>query len=110
MARFPRPVTNMTSVMPDATASSTRYWMIGLSTIGSISFGCALVAGKKRVPSPATGMMTFLIQFMQFVKFIKFLKWEGSANERCDGFRGNGEYVTRRIDRSDADNISVKIK
>src|SRR4029077_13180397 len=29
--------------------------MRGLSTIGSISFGIALVAGKKRVPSPATG-------------------------------------------------------
>src|SRR5215467_8172470 len=29
--------------------------MIGLSTIGSISFGCAFVAGRKRVPSPAAG-------------------------------------------------------
>jgi hypothetical protein len=29
--------------------------MSGLSTIGSISFGDALVAGKKRVPRPATG-------------------------------------------------------
>src|ERR1039458_10795431 len=29
--------------------------MIGLSTMGSISFGCALVAGRKRVPSPAAG-------------------------------------------------------
>src|SRR5690348_2107311 len=29
--------------------------MIGLSTSGSISFGCALVAGRKRVPSPAAG-------------------------------------------------------
>src|ERR1700740_3813089 len=27
----------------------------GLSTIGSISFGIAFVAGKKRVPNPATG-------------------------------------------------------
>jgi hypothetical protein len=41
--------------MPAATASSTPYWMMGLSTIGSISFGCALVAGKKRVPRPAAG-------------------------------------------------------
>src|SRR5207237_5755131 len=31
------------------------YWMIGLSTTGSISLGCALVAGRKRVPSPAAG-------------------------------------------------------
>src|SRR5687768_3734166 len=29
--------------------------MRGLSTIGSISFGLALVAGRKRVPRPATG-------------------------------------------------------
>jgi hypothetical protein len=29
--------------------------MSGLSTTGSISFGCALVAGRKRVPKPATG-------------------------------------------------------
>ena len=27
----------------------------GLSTTGSISFGIALVAGRKRVPMPATG-------------------------------------------------------
>src|SRR5687768_9271909 len=43
------------SLSPDATASSTTYWIVGLSTIGSISFGCALVAGRKRVPSPAAG-------------------------------------------------------
>ena len=29
--------------------------MIGLSTSGSISLGCALVAGRKRVPRPAAG-------------------------------------------------------
>src|SRR6185503_13475404 len=34
---------------------STPYWMIGLSTIGSISLGWALVAGRKRVPRPAAG-------------------------------------------------------
>src|SRR6516162_5057416 len=37
--------------------------MIGLSTRGSISFGCALVAGRKRVPRPAAGntaLRTFL--------------------------------------------------
>src|ERR1700682_2041443 len=41
-------------------ASSTPYWMMGLSTRGSISLGCALVTGKKRVPSPAAGKMAFL--------------------------------------------------
>ena len=42
--------------MPAARASSTTYWIAGLSTIGSISFGCAFVAGSNRVPSPAAGM------------------------------------------------------
>src|SRR3990167_1929886 len=55
MARLPRPVTMMISARPDATASSTTYWIIGLSTSGSISLGWALVAGRKRVPRPAAG-------------------------------------------------------
>src|ERR687891_2198658 len=40
---------------PDWTASSTPYWMTGLSTSTSFFFGCALVAGRRRVPSPAAG-------------------------------------------------------
>src|SRR5688572_10108930 len=55
MARLLRPVTKIRSVIPAAAASSTAYWISGLSTIGSISFGLALVAGKKRLPRPATG-------------------------------------------------------
>jgi hypothetical protein len=51
----------MTSSIPLRIASSTAYWIIGLSTIGSISFGDAFVAGKKRVPSPAAGNIAFLI-------------------------------------------------
>ena len=42
--------------MPAATASSTTYWIPGLSTRGIISFGVDFVAGRKRVPSPAAGM------------------------------------------------------
>src|SRR3569832_1751665 len=34
--------------------------MRGLSTRGSISLGCALVAGRKRVPKPAAGNTAFL--------------------------------------------------
>src|SRR5436309_1661983 len=41
--------------MPAALASSSAYWISGLSTTGSISFGSALVAGNVRVPRPATG-------------------------------------------------------
>src|SRR6266487_2550979 len=40
---------------PEATASSTAYWIIGLSTSASISFGCAFVAGRNLVPKPAAG-------------------------------------------------------
>src|SRR4030088_3155735 len=43
------------SVIPAAAASSTAYWISGLSTTGSISLGLALVTGRKRVPRPATG-------------------------------------------------------
>src|SRR5262249_35201098 len=55
MARLLRPVMKIMSWMPAAAASSTAYWIRGLSTTGSISFGLALVAGRKRLPSPATG-------------------------------------------------------
>src|SRR6187551_150737 len=49
----------ITCSMPAATASSTAYWMIGLSTSSSISLGCALVAGRNRVPQPAAGKTAF---------------------------------------------------
>lgn len=35
--------------------------MRGLSMIGNSSFGIALVAGRKRVPKPATGNTAFFI-------------------------------------------------
>src|SRR5688500_17552399 len=63
MAFLPRPVTMMMLVRPAATASSITYWMIGLSTRGSISLGWALVAGRNRVPRPAAGK-TALRTFM----------------------------------------------
>ena len=46
--------------MPFCTASSTTYWMAGLSTRASISLGWALAAGRNLVPSPAAGMTAFL--------------------------------------------------
>src|SRR3954470_9208369 len=55
MACFPRPVMMRIWSHPEAIASSTPYWMMGLSTMGSISLGWALVAGRKRVPRPAAG-------------------------------------------------------
>ena len=41
--------------MPARTASSTTYWIAGLSRSGSISFGCALVAGQEPGPEPGGG-------------------------------------------------------
>ncbi len=38
-----------------ARASSTTCWITGRSRTGIISLGTALVAGRKRVPRPATG-------------------------------------------------------
>src|SRR6185295_18452781 len=55
MARLEEPVMKTRRRAPAANASSTAYWMSGLSTMGSISLGLALVAGRKRVPRPATG-------------------------------------------------------
>src|ERR671914_1807051 len=60
MARLPRPVMTRMSVMPAPTASSTTYWMVGLSMTGTISFGWLLVAGRNLVPSPAAGITAFL--------------------------------------------------
>ena len=50
-----RPVTNRICSIPFETSSSTTYCTIGLRATGSISFGCDLVAGNRRVPRPATG-------------------------------------------------------
>src|SRR6185312_8212461 len=57
----------MISSIPAATHSSTMSWMLGTSTSGSISLGIAFVAGRNRVPSPATGstaLRTFVLSFI----------------------------------------------
>src|SRR6267378_1625067 len=59
--------------IPEARHSSTTYWINGLSTTVSISFGCALVAGRKRVPSPAAGR-TALRTFCGLTK-----EWSGEV-------------------------------
>ena len=59
IGRLWRPVTKIISRTPAAYASSTAYWISGLSTTGSISLGWAFVAGRNRVPKPATGKMAF---------------------------------------------------
>jgi hypothetical protein len=51
----------MTSRTPAATASATMYWIVGVSTMGSSSFGTAFVAGRNRVPRPAAGITALRI-------------------------------------------------
>src|SRR6185503_1460833 len=74
MARLVRPVTKIRSVMPAAAASSTAYWISGLSTTGSISFGLALVAGRNRLPIPATGKTALVILFCIRLPFSQQLR------------------------------------
>ena len=59
-----RPVTKMKCSMPAALASSTTCWITGRSTTVSISLGIALVAGRNRVPSPATGKTALRTRFV----------------------------------------------
>ena len=48
--------------------------MSGLSTTGNISLGLALVAGKKRVPMPATGNTALVSCFMLVLFQMSFMK------------------------------------
>src|ERR1700738_4907080 len=69
-----RPVTKMKCSMPASLASSTTYWISGLSTMVSISFGIALVAGRTRVPRPATGKTALRI----------FMRYRGAIGGRAE--------------------------
>src|SRR3954451_10425878 len=53
-------MTTRTSSRPARAASSTTYWMAGLSTTGSISLGVAFVNGRDRGPRPAAGITAFV--------------------------------------------------
>src|SRR6187551_796346 len=74
MARFDAPVMNTSLVAPADRASSTAYWISGLSTTGSISFGLAFVAGRNRLPRPATGNTALVIFFIGFRSWICCLR------------------------------------
>ena len=66
-------------------SSSIPYWISGLSTSGSISFGMALVAGRNRVPSPAAGktaLRTFGIMLIIVCKTLP------RSHADLKGFRG----------------------
>ncbi len=57
----------MNSVIPAARASSIAYWISGRSTSVMISLGTDLVAGRKRVPSPATGKIAFVTSCIRYI-------------------------------------------
>jgi hypothetical protein len=82
MARFEAPVMNTSRRAPASSASSTAYWISGLSTMGSISFGLALVAGRKRVPRPATGKTAVSIG-RRFVMRDSVKLGSGAHDKRC---------------------------
>src|SRR5678810_1087132 len=84
MARLLRPVTKIMSVMPAAAASSTAYWISGLSTTGSISFGLALVAGRNRVPRPATGKTAVRIIEVRAIEMPISTQEPPECNEKGD--------------------------
>src|ERR1019366_9861017 len=77
MALLPRPVMMMIWSQPAAMASSTPYWMMGLSTRGSISLGWALVAGRKRVPRPAAGKTA--------LRTVRTRRRSGGTRRSCSG-------------------------
>src|SRR4051794_20812524 len=75
-----------TSLRPARTASSTTYWIAGLSTTGSISLGVAFVAGRKRVPSPAAGM-TALVTGALMSATLMLSPVPGVCSMRCESGR-----------------------
>src|SRR5713101_7027763 len=93
-----RPVTKMKCSMPASLASSTTYWISGLSTMVSISLGIALVAGRTRVPRPATGKTALRI-FMGLSRCLLRERAEGAFRFRNRFAAGNKEgcMVLRRI-------------
>src|SRR5687768_4628879 len=93
--------------------------MSGLSTMGSISFGLALVAGRKRVPRPATGKTATSTRFFFDLAGIRApthfrgpepyhapggtLQWPGRdgarvcATSRRHDHGGRQTWLTRRV-------------
>src|SRR5918911_211163 len=91
------------SVMPAVTASSTTYWIAGLSRTGSISFGCAFVAGRNRVPRPAAGITALRTLVMSPLLIGRLAPAAGEAYPRPPGHSHppGGPHVlvyTRRTD------------
>src|SRR5438045_3948700 len=95
-----RPVTMSTSSMPARTASSTTYWIAGLSTIGSISFGVDLLAGRKRVPSPAAGMTALVTGALMSATLVGSVRRDGLRDAPLVASLGLRD-VEREVGRTD---------
>src|SRR5271163_5325080 len=109
MAFLPRPVTTMMWSMPEATHSSTTYWIRGLSTSGSISLGMALVAGRKRVPRPAAGntaLRTLGIMLGQLYGRLGGTRRSGAA--RTPGERDPAEPKTKPDNALSDQSLSIR--
>src|SRR3954463_12134527 len=91
-----------TSSRPADAASSTTYWIAGLSTTGSISLGVAFVAGRNLVPRPAAGMTALLTRWLMAATLTRLR----DDRVRCHpppitaaGFGGVERIVSRAHDR-----------
>src|SRR5450432_3569538 len=107
MDGLPRRVTISTSLSPAAAASSTTSWMTGVSMTGSISLGVAFVAGRNRVPSPATGMTAFVTEVLSAMlrtlttnreDFVQgMLPGEPGANHDLPGLEAGKSALRRKL-------------
>src|SRR5690242_15168674 len=78
-----------------------------MSTIGNNSFGTVLVAGRNRVPSPATGMTAFL-SFMRLFGRASNHPLRFAFLDFLAGFAGDAKRRHRpRFQSSDADFLTA---
>src|SRR5215472_8176692 len=92
-AVLPRPVTMQNCSIPAARASSIAYWISGLSTTGSISLAVALVAGRNRVPRPATGRTALR---NGLITMSSLVPWKEEATAGGNVALAAGDAATRR--------------
>src|SRR6266481_10110695 len=90
----------MTDSIPEATASSTTYFINDSATTESISFGEALVAGRKRVPRPAAGKTALrtLCGIIVAVSHIIVLRIETNADRSVEVKLRWARHLSRSVD------------
>ncbi len=87
--------------------------MTGLSTTGSISFGIAFVAGRKRVPNPAAGNTAFLItgslQLADCSEFAVGMIYFFTFTMRVLILSTRGIFITSTLFSQSADTFEVSV-